>query len=227
MTQNEFGTQTLTLIKDLQAKGITKMSVMMRHSARYYDRGNPGKEPFLGLTEEGKQYSYDFGKRLPRGLTIKPFSSTYGRCIETAYLIDKGYTAQGGSTVNNRVDAILSPSYVKKPFQLGKVMQKEATDFIRFWFDGNIPEEIIEVPEKAAWNIVDFLAANLTDLSDNQVSLSVSHDWNMYLVKEQCMGLVHEEVGGVEYLESVVVYEEDNQRYLANHQCDPVTLNGR
>jgi len=50
------------------------------------------KEPFMGLTDVGKSFALELGKSLPAKLMPRLFSSTFGRCIETAYLIDKGYT---------------------------------------------------------------------------------------------------------------------------------------
>jgi hypothetical protein len=218
MTELEYGNSTLELIKDLLSRGINKFSVMLRHSARYYDHEHPEMEPFLVLTEEGKRYSLELGCALPEGLEINLFSSAFGRCIETAYMIDKGYVSKNGTTYHNRVEKLLSPSYVKKPFELAATLGKPHSDFIRTWFDGEIPLDIMESPKKAAGDILQGLVERLPGLSENSININVTHDWNLYLVKEQIMGLKHEEVGPVEYLEGLVVYESAGQVFIENHQ---------
>ncbi len=225
MEENEFGKNTLKLISDLKERGINRFSVIMRHSARHYDLENPRTEPFQGLTEEGKEYSYDLGKRIPQDLTIRLFSSTFGRCIETAYLIDKGFTSVGGSAINNNINIKLAPSYVKEPQLLLKIMQEGIPDFIRYWFEGNISTDIIDRRDNAAKEIVAFLTTELKELPENHINLTISHDWNMYLIKESFLGLKHEDTGNVEYLEGAVIYEENDQMYIAHHQCEPEVLN--
>ncbi len=224
MTDKEYGKSTKDLIQNLTDRGITKMSVMIRHSARHYDSENPQNEPFLLLTEEGKEFSYNLGKSLPPDYTLRFYSSMMGRCIETAYLIDKGYVAQNGLTEHNKMEPFLAPSYVKKPFELMKVLQKTSPNFIRHWFAGKISSDIIDPSQPAAQFIVEMLVEKLKDLPDNHINMGVSHDWNLYLVKEHVMGLKHENVGKVEYLEGLVVYQEKGKMYVVNHQCDPVEL---
>ncbi|MBU3915770.1 histidine phosphatase family protein [bacterium] len=224
MEENNFGRNTLKLISDLKERGINRFSVIMRHSARHYDRENPQTEPFQGLTEEGKEYAYNLGKGIPRDLTIRLFSSTFGRCIETAYLIDKGFTAMGGSTINNTINIKLAPSYVKKPYSLAKIMREEIPDFVRYWFEGNISTDIIDSMDNAAIEIVGFLVDELKELPENHVNITISHDWNMYLIKEHFLDLKHEAAGKVEYLEGAVIYKENDKVYMAHHQCEPGIL---
>ncbi len=224
MTELEYGQSTLDLIKTLINEGINRFSVIQRHSARYYDREHPEMEPFLVLTEEGKQYAYELGKSLPVGLEVNLFSSAFGRCIETAFMIDKGYTSRGGRTRSNIVEKLLSPSYVKKPFELATCLQEPHEDFVRAWFDGKISSDIIEPPEIAAKKIVQLLVDRLEVLPENSVDINVTHDWNVYLIKEQIMGLRHEDVGRVAYLEGLVVYESSGQLYIRNHQTGAIPL---
>jgi len=224
MIELEYGKTTLELIQGLIDQGINKISIIMRHSARHYDWKHPETEPFMMLTEEGKEYAFNLGKALPPGLTLRLYSSHIGRCIETAYLIDKGYVFQNGKTVHNKPADHLAPSYVKKPFELVKIMQENYPDFVRFWFNENISTDIIDPPQKAAQTIIQMLSSQLDNLPDNHINIGVSHDWNLYLVKEQIMGLKHEEVGKVDYLEGVALYQNEGQTYIANHQCKAIPL---
>jgi broad specificity phosphatase PhoE len=224
MPEREYGKTTLELIHGLVDQGIEKMSILMRHSARHYDLEHMEREPFLALTEKGKELSFNLGKELPAGMLLRPYSSVFGRCVETAYLIDKGYVSQGGQTVHNRIEDLLAPSYVKKPFELSKILRARLPDFVRHWFEGNISAEIIDPPNQAARAIAHMLAEKLEEQPEKQINLAISHDWHLYLVKEQIMGLKHEDVGRVDYLEGVAIYRQDGRTYIMNHQRQPQLL---
>ena len=53
--------ETLLMIKSLIDQGVEKISIIMRHSARYFGQ-DPRMEPFLGLTETGKGYAVNLGQ---------------------------------------------------------------------------------------------------------------------------------------------------------------------
>lgn len=224
MSELVYGGATVEVIKNLVDRGIKKMSVMMRHSARQYDPKHPEREPFMLLTEEGKEFAFQMGKALPTGFTIHFFSSFVARCIETAYLLDKGYTTNQGLTVHNQADKYFSPSYIKKHFDLLPIMEEQSSNFIRYWFEGNISPEIIDPLDVAATDIVNMLKTRLSEAPDGQINLGVTHDWNIYPVKEHFMGLKHEDIGKIEYLEGVVVYEEQGQTYIVNHQKKAIAI---
>ncbi len=225
MAEKEYGDITLQLISDLRKRGIKTISVAMRHSARYYDSEVVENEPFLGLTDQGKDLSFRLGISLPAGLDVRLFSSAVGRCIETAYLIDKGYTSVGESATRNELEKFLSPFYVRKPFEIFKSFKDMQPDFIRFWFSGNISSESIDTSETAAKQIAQILIEKLDGKPENCVNISVTHDWSIYLLKEYYLGLKHEEFGKVEYLEGLAFYKENGKVYVVNHQSDPKELN--
>lgn len=224
MPDNTYGKETVELIHQLAKKGITRMAVMIRHSARKYDRETPENEPFLMLTEKGRDYAFAMGQTLPQGLTVRFGSSVVGRCIETAYLVDKGYLTAGGQTEHNRSIRILSPAYIRKPMELLKILRQNTGHFIRFWFEGNISPDIIDPAHQTAQNIVSGLQEQIADLPEDGLFIGVTHDWNLYAVKEEIMGLRHEEAGNVAYLEGLVIYEEQGKSFIVNHQTAPIEL---
>ncbi len=218
-------TQTIDTINDLVDNGINKISVLIRHSERLFSE-DASLEPFMVLTEDGKNYACDFGAEIRSTLLPKLFSSFLGRCIETAYLIDKTYTKKNKINLDNTcIDAMLSPFYVKDIEKTVPLIQKQGnTVFLRNWFDGNFNESIMENPQKTADILCDFMVEKVKELKENQIAICVSHDWSIFPVKEFKLGLKHEISGDIGYLEGLIFFEKNNQYYLTNFQTKPVLL---
>ena len=217
--------ETLTTILNLLDRGVDRFCVIMRHSDRHYP-SDPAMEPFMGLTETGKDLALGLGERLP----LKPypafFSSPFGRCIETACIMDKGYIkAHGRFNGHNTLATELSPFYIKDFQKALDLVNEIGTDaFLRQWFDGGIPGSVMTDPRESADIIARFMAGCLKSLGDSRIALCVSHDWNLYPLKEFKLGLPLETTERVGYLESVALFEQDGRTYLTNFQQDPVPL---
>jgi hypothetical protein len=56
------------------------------------------------------------------------------------------------------------------------------------------------------------------------MAVSITHDWNLYPLKEFKLGLRHEECGDVGYLEGIVCFEKNGCFYMTHHQAKPVQL---
>lgn len=216
---------TISLIKDLNKQGIDKLSLVIRHSARNYDE-DIKMEPFMCLTPMGRAMALSMGELFPENFSVEFFSSYIGRCIETAYLLDKGFVRKtGGLTQDNRVADHLAPFYVKNIRKTVEIiMQQDVHTFIRNWMDGYIDETILLNAREAARQMFRFMVGGLLECEKNTLQVSVTHDWNMYLLKEYGLGLPHEQFGKVDYLEGVVIFSQNEKTYIANHQKDPVLL---
>ncbi|WDP93081.1 MAG: histidine phosphatase family protein [Desulfobacter sp.] len=216
---------TIDTITGLLDRGIDRMSVILRHSDRFYHK-DFRMEPFMGLTEAGKSYALELGKGLPSTVMPRLYSSHFGRCIETAYLIDKGYTMVNGSTLpHNQTCDLLTPFYIKDIEKaLGRMEASGTTAFIRDWFDKAIDKTIMEDPEHTSDAITDFMAGCLSELAAGEVAVCVSHDWNIFPIKEFKLGLPHEGAGDIGYLDGVVFYKENGQTWAVTHQTGPVAL---
>jgi len=228
MTRNyEVNTdQTLDTVNQLLDEGITKICALIRHSDRFYST-EPGMEPFMGLTDNGKKYAYDFGTRLRSAFPPKLYSSLMGRCVETAYLIDKGFAACHGSNLeHNRMDKTLFAFYIKdfeKAVRMFRSMN--ANTFLREWFDGKLDDTIMQDPQETVDTLVRFIDEQVRSLDGQQIGICVSHDWNIYPIKEFKMGLSLETSGSVGYLDGVVFFEKNGTTYLTSHQMDtPIPL---
>ena len=217
--------QTLETINGLMDKGIKKISVILRHSDRFFSK-EARLEPFMGLTQEGKSFALDLGKSLPKTPVPRLFSSMFGRCIETAYLIDKGYTQQHKISLDHTIThEMLAPFYIKDIKRALPIMEDQGSErFIRLWFDRKIDPGIIENPETTALMLSRYMTDHLDQLKDNEIALCVSHDWNIFPLKEFKLGLAHETNGDVGYLDGVVFYENQGQYFVTSGQAGPCPI---
>ncbi|MCK5163543.1 MAG: histidine phosphatase family protein [Desulfobacula sp.] len=217
--------QTIDTINHLLDDGIEKISVLIRHSDRFFTQDSK-LEPFMGLTDKGKDFAFDFGASMRPDPLPKFTSSFMGRCIETAFLIDKGFTKKNSRVIDhNLLNDMLSPFYVKDVEKAIPCIEEQGNDlFLRNWFDNRIDKSIMENPKKASDLLTQFMIEQIQKLRDNQIAICVSHDWNIFPLKEFKLGLKHETAGDVGYLDGVVFFEKKNQYYITNYQTSPVLL---
>lgn len=217
--------ETLDTIAKLLDNGAEKISVIMRHSDRFFHKDS-AMEPFMGLTEKGKDAAMELGTRLPATPRPRLFSSPFGRCIETAYLIDKGYIKANGIFNGHNAQAVeLSPFYIKDMHKaVDMVIEAGNPVFLRQWFDREVSEDVMLDPEDAANTITEFMANQIKEIEPGEIAVNVSHDWNLFPLKEFKLGLPHEKFGTVGYLEGVAVFEKQGKNYITGYQQSPVPL---
>lgn len=219
------GGRTLDAIRRLHRQGIRKISVILRHSERSFS-DDPDLEPFMSLTDPGKQMAFDFGKNLVPSLVPALYASYMGRCIETAYLVDKGFTTlQGPPLPHTGILDELSPFYLK---DIDRVIEglRELGDhcFLRKWFDREIDTGIMEDPVLTADTLCRIMTTRLNSLDHGQVAICVSHDWNIYPIKEFKLNLPHESAGDVGYLEGVLFFKDKGDYFVMGIDQSPVLL---
>ena len=221
-----YGMKTLNIVRNLLDNGIKKMSILMRHSARHYDPDHMEREPLMWLTEEGKQFANDFGQHIPRMPLVRFYSSMLGRCIETAYQADKGYMSRGGVTESNIVTIELAPSFVKKPLEVFKLHHDLGTEqLFTEWFAGRLSDDLVGRSNVVADTMVSCLSGLLREGPESHIDIAVSHDWNLYMIKHHLLQLELAKTLAVEYLEGIVIYEENGSLFITNHETDALKIN--
>ena len=215
------GRETANVIEGLRKRGINRQVVLMRHSVRNYSE-DPRLEPFMGLTEQGKEAAIAFGRAVGQMAPLTPCSSYIGRCIETAYLLQRGSSCKDGRI--NTLEEVLSPFYVKD-FQkiIALALEHDLTGFIRGWIDGAFPETIIDSASSTASSMVQFVEQRLLG-EELGLTVGVTHDWNVFTLKEFALKLPHEIWGKVVFLEGVVFFHEGGRLMAVNHQTEPVAV---
>jgi len=217
--------QTIELVRNLLGQGVDRISLVLRHSDRQYS-DNPRLEPFMGLNDSGKAYAFDLGKSFPLDLTPVLFSSHFGRCVETAYLIDKGFTSVSGKLLpHNTLDTALTPFYVKDIVTATRMLiETSSNHFVQNWFNKTIDESIMLDPEVTANRITDFMVSRLKALSPGQAAVCVTHDWNIFPIKQFKLKLSHEDTLDAGYLDAVAFFEKDSRVFAVSRQFDPIEI---
>ncbi|MCP4020349.1 MAG: histidine phosphatase family protein [Desulfobacteraceae bacterium] len=210
------------IISGLLDQDIQDIAVLIRHSERHYTKVAE-LEPFMTLTEIGKEYAVSFGEKLGKNPIPRLYSSFFGRCIETAYLIDKGFSNHNGGMLANPVsDQMLAPFYILDIQKVvDEIVKHGSPAFIRRWFNGQIDETIIEKPDQTAQTICNYMIEHLQNQQKNEITICISHDWNIFPVKEFELNMPHEKYGDIDYLDGMIFYRDQDGVYVTCHLSEP------
>jgi len=218
MSETPHGEATLQIVNELYDRGIRRMTVLMRHGARYYDLDNPQNEAYQTLTDEGKAQAYAYGLRLPDGPVLRFFSSPLGRCIETAYQVEKACIQRGIQTEVNQVAPHLVTFFINNGLAFMTQLIAEGTPaMLKAWFAGSLSKDLLLSPEDALGKQIAPILDGFRPDDGPQIDICVTHDWNLYLIREMCLSQHNVDVGRVDYLEGIVFYKLDGVVQAKNH----------
>lgn len=173
---------------------------VLRHSARD-DITDVREAPFVPLNTKGIEAARAFGEALPRGRRLALRHSPIPRCQQTAEHILEGY----GSGELEGADEGLGIPYVLDLSRLialaGRMGQR---DFAARWFSDDLEQGVVQPSAEAARALATLATARLAEAQAGDLHLLVSHDWNVLLLRERLMGLAHQDVGWLEFLDGIV-----------------------
>jgi broad specificity phosphatase PhoE len=216
---------TISILGSLLGQGIQRMTLLLRHAERYYDPQNLHDEPFMPLTERGKNDAYAFGLMLPQKLHYRFYSSTQPRCVETAYQIEKGCIERGARTTVNKVVPLLSPFFFVDYDKAVLLYAERGSDFFyRSWLGGQVSEDIIEQPEPVFQKLIACLADQLVDADDHYVNIAVTHDCHIYLMRHLGLRQKLHECTQVGYLEGLVLFKFQSKFRVIDNRGITATL---
>lgn len=219
------GETTLELVEQLTNEGVDHIVLLMRHSAREYA---PGKHDLLNpLTDEGRDFARELGKRLPKGLVLRGYTSPAERCVETAGLIMSGHEAAGGQILRNRVVEALGVFYVLDQIKMFMAMRDAGgiVNFLQRWFDGGIARDIL-MPAHLAARLVGGVAKEKLSQTgkDPQLDLLVSHDFTLYTIKDQLLRQGTNRYPDVHYLDGVAFFNREGKTFIQSHHEPAIEL---
>ncbi|HIE88390.1 MAG: histidine phosphatase family protein [bacterium] len=219
------GETTVGLVEQLTNEGVDHIVLLMRHSAREYA---PGKHDLLNpLTDEGRDLARDMGKRLPKGLVVRGYTSPAERCIETAGLIMSGHEAAGGQILRNRVVEALGVFYALDQMKMFKSMRDAGgiVSFLQRWFDGGIARDILMPADLAARLVGGVAKEKLSQTGDDpQLDLLVSHDFTLYTIKDQLLKQGTHRYPDVHCLDGVAFFNRDGKTFIQSHHEPAIEL---
>ena len=219
------GETTLELVEQLTNEGVDHIVLLMRHSAREYA---PGKHDLLNpLTDEGRDFAREVGKRLPKDLVVRGYTSPAERCVETAGLIMSGHEASGGQILRNRIVEALGVFYVLDQTKMFMAMRDAGgiVSFLQRWFDGGIARDIL-MPANLAARLVGGVAKEKLSQAGNhpQLDLLVSHDFTLYTIKDQLLKQSTHRYPDVHYLDGVAFFNRDGKTFVQSHHEPAIEL---
>ena len=219
------GETTLELVEQLTNEGVDHIVLLMRHSAREYA---PGKHDLLNpLTDEGRDFAREVGKRLPKDLIVRGYTSPAERCVETAGLIMSGHEAGGGQILRNRVVEALGVFYVLDQIKMFMAMRDAGgiVSFLQRWFDGGIARDILMPADLAARLVGGVAKEKLSQAGDHpQLDLLVSHDFTLYTIKDQLLKQGTHRYPDVHYLDGIAFFNRDGKTFIQSHHEPAVEL---
>ncbi|MHB9134474.1 MAG: histidine phosphatase family protein [Armatimonadota bacterium] len=202
----------ITALHGLPAGGLA--GAFIRHAAR---------EPITDfstsaearLTPEGERNAYELGRRLPVGRPLRLYHSWVGRCEATATKIAGGFADAGGEvTLGGSLVAFAGP-FIHDLEQMNQLCSRLGGQFTRAWFDGALPPEIISPRDVAAGDLLRTIEGLLRGGTPDSLTICVSHDWNVMLLRETFLRLPHEQVGWAEFLDGPVLTLDGDQLQLS------------
>lgn len=185
------------------------VSIIIRHAERF-NITSMKKALDVLLTEKGKEDARNLGKSLLIQKPVMCYHSPVTRCGETAENIIHGLREQGRSAEMGGVEMKLGGPYIKGDWKkisemVGDMGQEE---FIRKWFSGSFPENMILSLEDAAHQQLEILA---NQLNNNQSStINISHDWNILILRTRYFNLSLNDMGMPDFMEGMVYYMDDS-----------------
>lgn len=223
----DYGKATRGMVAEILDEGVNHLALLMRHSAREYDPGRHDREN--PLTDEGRDLAREFGKALPKDLTLRGYASPVGRCQETAELILHGHESEGGKITRVRTVEALGNFYILDMMKLSRAMQAAGGMMAIYdaWFAGTIAPDIL-IPSPLTAQFLAHVAADKLSrpVSMPQLDLLVSHDMNLYPLREHLLGQSIAEYGPVNYLDAVAFYTVDGTLMIRSHHrlASPISL---
>lgn len=213
------GDATVDTINRLHRSG-KKPLVFIRHSAREYGKAfNDLDNP---LSDPGRELASRLGQRLPAFDEIVTWTSPSGRCVETAELI------AGSSPMSanpNQTHEDLSVFYVRNMRKVGGMLKHLGSDAtLSAWFRGEVDADWMTPALESAARLKARLASIRDAAQPGQLSLVVSHDWNLYLLRTLLLGTPFGELPQPEYLEALAIWEDGGSLMASDPHHPPQAI---
>lgn len=201
----QYGDRLLAALSALPADAPAVLFI--RHAERY-DIDLAANPDEVMLTPAGEEAARAFGGRLPLARRLRVYHSPMPRCRVTAERIAEGFAAAGGQVTFAGVLAGLCRAYLTDLPGIRAVMrqyQDAGKDVIRDWFDGRLDPAMIDPRPVAAQKLLRVAEAACDGAGANSLTVLVTHDWELLALRETLLGVRHEDVGWVDFLDGVAM----------------------
>ncbi len=184
----------------------TQTHILLCRHARRHEITDFATSTAALLTPRGKIEARQRGKRLAGRFSAKTFfHSPVRRCAQTAEEMARGLRDKQEESTSGGALAWLGGDFIRttvayvNDFMVAHGWQS----FLCRWFDGELPEERIQPPRKAAPVELNLLKQQLA--GQKGLVIDVTHDWNMMLLLEHYFDLRFKIVGVPDFLETLII----------------------
>jgi broad specificity phosphatase PhoE len=187
-----------------EARAGHPVAAVMRHAARH-PIADPKQPQLAELTAEGCAAAMAFGRQLGEFARLRLFHSPVNRCAHTAQCIAEGAASAGVAVEVRGAHPALGIDYIRDLDEAGRLTVQHGEHFVRLWFQGQVPQQVIDpAPALAAMKLA-FIRQQLATAAPQPgtLDLHVSHDWNIIILREQLVGVRHEDAGWLTFLDGV------------------------
>jgi hypothetical protein len=215
-TRNDYGQATAKMVNDHFGNGGQRGVLLMRHSAREYNRDiNDLLNP---LTDHGRELAVAMGSELTDAIELRGYASPPERCMETAELVLKG-AAENMQSV--RPLEALGIFYALDHVRMWKGMSMSGglAAYLTHWFGGELAVDVMMPPKSAVAMILRVLRGKLDAsplAAKPQLDLCVSHDMTVYTVRHGS-GLEPIAAAPVDFLDGLLMYRDQGHLLLCSH----------
>lgn len=183
--------------------GNCPCAVIVRHAARH-PIVDLQRSLEVGLTEEGMDDALRFGSSLGRFSNVRFYHSPAVRCRQTAELMMRGLNDKGAKVSITGPQRNLCAPYLKDESCLAMAAQV-GKGFMRQWFEGQLDGKWIQDTATAADMVMAPIVAKLSEpVGGDRLDVHVSHDWEISLLREELLGLRHEDVGWPPFMDGIL-----------------------
>jgi phosphohistidine phosphatase SixA len=197
------------------------VAIIIRHAERHpIERMINALE--VQLTERGMRDSYNLGQKLARFCPINIYHSPVPRFKQTAESIFAGVHSQDTRAKLSGYLLELGGPYITGDWNaIAASIEKQGhNQFIRRWFDNELPPTLIMSLSEAALTQLRILVNQLT--STHISSINVTHDWNIMILREYYFKLKHEVIGDPDFLDGLYAYISDGKIILRYHENETI-----
>lgn len=182
------------------------VAAVLRHAARHAIT-DPAHPELAVLTDEGHAAAEAFGAALGDFARVRLFFSPVRRCQQTAEGIARGVRRTGAVAEIHGTHEALGIGYTRDRDEFGRLFELHGEHFVRLWCGGELPATVIDPAERCARDILAHIRERLAEVASTPraLDLHVSHDINIMAVREQFVGLRHEDVGWLNFLDGVAL----------------------
>jgi broad specificity phosphatase PhoE len=192
------------VVEDLEAwDWPARAAIVVRHAERLPISSAIGTS-HVPLTDSGHIAAKVLGRTLSRYSEIRLSHSPVIRCEQTAEGIAAGAAELGSYIARIRPETVLGGSYILDRDRALVKADELGLGFVRAWFAGELETGLMRSLKDSLQDHIGLVRRDMA-MSGPESSLSVyvTHDWNVSVLREGLFKLRNEDVGWPGYLDGV------------------------